>query len=451
MKKAYRIALALLTGLPAFAFAQISPSIPGQTSTYSGNLINQTGLASTMTATIDMAKYQGSRVSAQIVYSSYAAGAMTFNDGQESTGTVTIISTAPLVGAKATNRITVGSATGIYAAQLNVNGTTFSNFNTPTTTGTAAAITTLLNTVSGIAAARGVGVGTTSIVYTTATAVGVAGNNVFLISNTSSITVTSLKYTGGQDNAVLTVNGTALIQGTQWSATNSGVHITAQNLAAAVTTQFTVLTATVPGNGGAINITSTINNANYAVTSSTPAAMSAPAPGALSGGSAASTTIGSQTIAITAHRFTTPLSVLLTTAAAISTALPTPLLDQTTYYVIALNPNQIALATTSARALLGLGAVITSSSAQATADLFTLSPLIFTKTSTMTWQTSNDGTNWVSSATFTSTTATGATDNLYDFGFLNMRYLRLDVKPPDTGAINLTVPVYIKQDGIGPF
>jgi hypothetical protein len=448
MKNAARI-LALLTGLPALAFAQIVPCVPGNTDTQCGNLISVTGSAASATPTLDMAKYHGSRISAQLIYSSTTFAAATFTDGNESTGTVTIISTQPLVGAKATNKVTIASATGIAAMQLNANGTILSNFNLPTTSGTAHALAALLNVVPGIKASQ---TGTDSVVYATAATAGVAGNFLYLIPNSASMTVTATQFSGGQDNAVLTINGTALTQGTQWSVSANDLHLTAQALAAAVTTQFTVLTATVPGSAGAINITSNVNNLNYSVTTSTPAAMSAPPGGALAGGKAASTSVGSANIALTAHGFTTALAVLLSTSGQ-AVALPSPLVQQTTYYVIAAGPNVLQLSGTSTGAVAGLGTVITSSSAQSTADTFTLTALGLSSVimTSATWQTSDDNVNFVSSGTTNISSTTSATDTLFDFGFLNYRYLRLKIVPASQGGVNVTVPVYIKQDGIGPF
>ena len=165
--------------------------------------------------------------------------------------------------------------------------------------------------------------------------------------------------------------------------------------------------------------------------------------------STANYSLGSSSIAATSHGLPLALPVLYATNGA--TAI-TGLTNQTTYYIIPINSNTVQVATTSARAILGLPVVLASRPAAGSG--YTLTPIAWSGTASLVWESSNDNANW-STVTFTSsvsyTSSSAAADNIVDFGFYDYRYLRLNFTAPTWGAMVLQVPVLIKQDGIGTF
>ena len=81
---------AILSFLAVAASAQIAPTPPYKDGA-SGLLANETGLSYNKQYVIDMAQYAGSRVSAQVLYTSSVFAASTFSDGSQSTGALTIV------------------------------------------------------------------------------------------------------------------------------------------------------------------------------------------------------------------------------------------------------------------------------------------------------------------------------------------------------------------------
>lgn len=127
-----------------------------------------------------------------------------------------------------------------------------------------------------------------------------------------------------------------------------------------------------------------------------------------------------------------------------STISPSPLVNQTTYYVIPVDRSSFKLATTLNNAKAGTGIVITSSG---TAHTYTLAPLAITGTPSFKWQVSNDGTNFndytansynvtVSSVTMLSYTLGGAS-TVWDFGPFDFTWIRLNAIAPTQGGIQL--------------
>jgi len=127
-----------------------------------------------------------------------------------------------------------------------------------------------------------------------------------------------------------------------------------------------------------------------------------------------------------------------------STQTVSPLVNQTTYYVIPVDRSSFKLALTSTGAIAGVGIVITSSN---TARTYTLAPLAITGTPSFKWQVSNNGTNYndltttpynvaISSVTMLSYTLGGAA-SMWDFGPFDYTWIRLNVIGPTTGGIQL--------------
>ncbi len=314
-----------------------------------------------------------------------------------------------------------------------------------TSTGTAASIATMLNLVSGMhASAAG------SVVYATATVAGTAANSFTIVSSTpSAMTVLTPTFTGGVDNAVITVNGTALRQGTQWTK-GASVTLTAASIAAAMNTAFSGLIVSTNVAGVVNSTTTTVGTlANYTLTSSTPAiTVSHPT---YVGGQNASFTVGSPNLFIPLHGYSTAVPVLLSTGGATP---PSPLVNQTTYYAILVDANDIQLATTSARAQAGQYLTFASSSTTGP-HTFTLTPLAIAGTPGLQWQVSNDCVNYtnltttslgvaVSSLSIPSPYTAGVTT--WDLGPVNYECLQAAVTGPSAGAINLQV----KLNGSNP-
>lgn len=455
--KRIKMFIAGLMIFPAMAWAQINPVPSGSNdgNSYSGPLVNApTGVAYSNTYSLDLAKYDSSKVSAQVLYSSLTYTSPTFSDGTESVGSATVISYADLSSATATNRLTVSGNNWPLGSIINLNGTqlvggvNWAKGNTSSNTATN--IATAISLVSGFIANA-----SSNIVYTTATAYGSAANVYFMTSNTSSITVSALKFTGGKDNAVLTINGVALTANSSFYPITSNA-ITATRIAAAINASSlsTTLISTAPFGSAIIYATSTLNGTayNYSLVSSTPTALSVSAA-LMTGGTNPGDVLASQ-VFTAASTFGLPLGlpVLYTGTPAIG-----GLTTGTTYYAVPLAGNTFSLAKCSSCAINGLTnnyVTVTSTSSGTTAHTYTLAPLAWSGSASFVWQSSNDNSNWAtlpltSAVTVTSTTA--ATDGLYDFGFYNFRYIRFNYTAPTIGALNLVVPVNIKQDGIGRY
>ena len=89
MKKLITI---ILLALATSAAAQILPSGNSDVNSFSGYLANESGLAYSKAYSIDLSKYMGSKISAQVIFSSTNFLSPTFQDGEQSTGSITISS-----------------------------------------------------------------------------------------------------------------------------------------------------------------------------------------------------------------------------------------------------------------------------------------------------------------------------------------------------------------------
>lgn len=291
-----------------------------------------------------------------------------------------------------------------------------------------------------------------SVIYATATTMGVAGN-AFTLSATGSLVVGSANFSGGQDTATLTINGVVLRAGAQGVGsfavgTSSG--ITAENISSAIVNTpslAAIVTSTNTGAGtvraGVVNTTSTVigTGVNYAVTSSTPFALSITNTGYF-GGKNSAYALNSAVINIPSHGFSTGFQVYESSGTGVKV---TPLAWGTTYFAIVVDQNNIALATSLANAIAGSSITITSTSTLTTAPTFTLTPLAIGGTVTWKWQVSNDGTNYVdltTPATYTiGSYVFPSTSTVVDFGAVNYSFLRLNVTAPTSGGLKLKVPV----------
>lgn len=486
--------------------AQIAPVQSSNGSVYSGNLANVSALNVSTIYTLDLSSFQSSRISAEVTAGTATIAAATFNDGSQSTGTITISNDGNgtpvgLSSATATDRVTIISTVSLVGSVLTVagypitgvkNGATGLQFNvTNYTTSTAISLANAIARIPGLITSN-----SASVVYTTA-AYGSFYNSYSMTSNNSSMTVATPYLQGGADNAVVTIDGVSLTQGQQWYISTSS-SLAAASLARAIAANATLnAVISVSSNTGAINglstggagagivnLTSLLNGSayNYTIASSTPTALAVAGmsygvnPGFALGGSVFT--------ASSNERLTLGLPVSISSITAIGgqspiTSLGTNVSGQT-YYAIPLEANTFELGLYSTGAVVSpplnlLVVTSTNSHTQGSVDTYTITPLISSGTATYIFQASDDGANWVtaplsptlstntvtvwntvglascSHTTVDCATTTAQTSNLVDFGFFNYRYLRLNVTAPLQGGLFLQAPVVIKQDGIGKF
>ena len=155
----------------------------------------------------------------------------------------------------------------------------------------------------------------------------------------------------------------------------------------------------------------------------------------------------SAVIALPAHGFTLALPVGYTAAGASIGGLTT----NTTYYVIPVSADSIALALTSTGAISGSSVTVTSVTNQATAHAPTLQAVVPSGTPSFKWQMSNNDTDYVdvniSSITVSAYTYPYATTAFEFNGFdgFNYRYLRLNVIAPTAGGLKLQAVIAAKE------
>jgi hypothetical protein len=384
-------------------------------------------------------------ISAQAVYSSVTAPTSTFNDGTASTGAITIATPLNLIGVKSTATVTVVSNALNNLTDININGTKIYNgqswFVGNTSSNTAVSIAQAVNQQTAFV---GFTASTTSanVVTITCPTTGTNCGGDLVVVHTSSLT-TSGTFSGGNGNAVLTINGVPLTQGNQWTA-NSSASTTALSLANAInasTSLSAIIVSTAPAGSSVIYATSTATGSgmNYAWNSSNTGSLTL-SNSSLVGGTNSAYQLNSGTIHIPNHGLSTGYGVVFSTPSGTGI---TPLVNATTYYVIVVDASDIELATSLANATAGTFITLTSLST-AGPHTFTLTPQAYTGTASMAWYGSVDCVNWnpvsVSSLTITSPT-TAAQSTLWDFGRINYTCLQLQVIAPTQGGLQLAVKV----------
>lgn len=405
---------------------------------YNAPLVAAPALAYNSTYSVDLLTNGIGALSAQATYSSATVSNATFTDGSQSSGGFTVVNYAALSTAPATDNITVVSTTGLASANITVPGYVFVNgidWATQATTAlTAQSIGAALATVPYLSVSVA-----GSVVYATAPA-GSLYNTYPMTSSNAGLTVATPLFTGGQDNAVIRINGTPFTQHVAWTAGTSNA-ATAASIASAINSSSQlghILHA--QASGAVVTATSTLNGAvfNYLLQTSTPAALSASGAN-MTGGTNAGFTLGSTIFTATnGSGLSLALPVLFTGTPAFG-----GLSAGTTYYAVPLSGNSFQLSSSASGALTGTGlAVVTSTNTQLAADTYTLSALPITGTPGFFWQVSNDNANWinlqVSSITVTSYSSPPAS-TVWSFGYIGTRYLRLNVTAPTTGALSLNV------------
>lgn len=334
-----------------------------------------------------------------------------------------------------------------------------------TCSGTANSITTFINSVSTINAQAGQGIDNViatqnGCVVNLLTATSGAANNTIVLSATGpngSLTAGTPTFVGGQSNASITINGTTLTLGKDFPAptASSTTANMATAIAAAIAANSTLNTIiTAQAVASVVNSTSIVTGtaANYTTVSSTQSQLSFSNP-TMTGGTNSATNITTDIINLPAHGFTKALPVLY--GAAVGTI--GGLTNQTTYYVIVVDSNNVQLATGTVAAQNGVFINLTSSTTQTTAHTFTLTPITFTQGSAGGfWQVSNDCVNgpWatfsttsgnvtVSSQTYTA--ANPNTTSVQDWGPINFGCVRYNVTGPTWGGVQLKVILNAKD------
>jgi len=429
---------------------------------YNGNVANEACLTYDKTFDIDLNTAGPDTsdidaISAQAVYSSPTVSAVDFTDGHVSTGsltvvstaalaaaaahnTITVVSTAPLSASAAHNTITVVSTNGLTGATLTINGIVLTEgkdwSNVQTASGTAKSISrAILNNFSILTATFTSG----GVVYTTATASGSRGNAYTIVSSTpAALAAGAAAFSGGQDNAYLTLNGQLLRNGVEWTATTTASG-TAKSISAAIMARASLsnLIQTTWTAAGVVSATSTATggSTNYSLASSTPAALSVFAA-RMYGGLSSAYVLSAANVHVSAHGLATGLGVWFSTSSSVGLS---PLVCGTTYYAIRVDADNFELSDTSTGAIAGNYITFTSSSATP-GNTFTVHPTAFAGTYAFKWQASNDGTNFfdlsVTSVTYSAPGTYG-----WDFSTTNYRYLRVNVDAGTGGGLTLKVIV----------
>lgn len=455
-KNAYRAVLAGLFAVAAAAWVRGTPTL------FSGLLVNEPGLAYNNTYVFDMNGHDASGFAAQANFSSATFAVATFGDGSQATGAITVANLAGLTTAFAFDSITLTSANNSSTTLLNASVQIMGPGGYPsyvlrngsdwtvkaTATGTlqsiAGAITANIPWVN----ASVVPSGSSAVLSATSSVVGTFYNSYSVLASTPALAVATPHFSGGQNAAGVSIAGTTLISPRDWQVGVTSA-ATATSIAAAVNGSAAlsplVSAAANSPSAGIVTLTSVLANssANFPLASSTPTALTL-SGAAMTGGGAPAFALNGHIIAIPSHGLTKALPVLYSTAGG---GVIGGLSNQTTYYAIVVDANDVALAATSAAAQAGTFITFTSSTTQASAHVYTLSPLAISGTPGFKWQVSNDNLSWIdmgiSSVTVTSYTAPYSSF-AWDQIATNMRFIRLNVTAPSTGGLSLTVQLNAK-------
>lgn len=415
---------------------------------FTGNLVNETALAYNKSYVLDLFAHSIHSLSAASTYSTATVSGVTFQDGSQSVGNVTVVNYANLSAASATNHITVVNNLALSKAVVALPGYWFQeglDWKAQSTAhATAVSLAAALSKVSGLHVSV-----SANVVYATAPVVGSFYNNLTMRSSTqTALAVSSPHFVGGLDNAVLKINGTMLRAGLDYTAATSNA-ATATSIKNAINANASLSKwVTASANNGVVYATANYNGSNFSLFTSTQASLAlsgspASIPGqpgaansAMTGGTVSAYKLGSGNIAILNHHLTRALAVLYTQGALIG-----GLTDQTTYYAIPVDANNIKLASSQNNAVTGTFITFTSSTSQVSAHTFHLDPLPYTGVASFKWQVSNDNTNWtdlnVSSITIHATDP--ANNFAWDFGPITLRYVRANVVAPTTGGLQLKI------------
>lgn len=388
-----------------------------------------TGTAIAIKNVLDVFPGLDASVVGSVVFTTAAANGLSGNSFTMQSSSSPLLSVASL-------NFTGGREQQLTSSVLTINGTPYRNGylwkTADTSSGTATSIASMVNNITGLSATA-----SSLVVTLTATTAGAAGNNFTITSSTpTAMTAGSANFTTGRSSASVTINGTTLMSGTDWT-TGASTGATAQAISNAIVASAAlsgVVTSTWTNN--VVTVTSALTGLtkNFAISSNVGGIA---ASGALmTGGTDSAYFLNGTNIVLPNNGFTTGTSVRYSTGVVAITGLT----NQSTYYVISVDANNIKLASTYANSL--AGTAITLGSASLTGPhTFTLTPPTLTGTASFKWQESNDNTNWVdmnvSSVTFSSPYT--STTTFWDFGYLTPQSIRINFVGPATGCISLQV------------
>lgn len=441
-------------------------------------IANETGLSYNTTFFLDISQAQN--FSMQVNYTSASFSVATFNDGVQSTGNLTVVSYAALSSATATASFNIDNDTGTSNATVYVGGVNLYNpaqwqtdlvFTSNTVCSLAQAINTYTVFKSSCNTPSAYGY---SLIIASAPTYGTYYNQFSIGSSTYSAVapgISSAAFSGGQDPATLTINGTRLTANVDFYPITSNA-VTAKAIAAAINANSTlnqIVVATCPsaGTGAIVYTTSTAAGtfANYTVISSTNGALKLSPPssvdsagnvgtGTMFGGANSALALNSGIINIPSHGFTTALQVQLTTVTANTTAIG-GIPGGTSYYIQVVDSNNVRLSTSIPDAVTGtVFKTVTSSAPSTTTHSWTLTAVTIAGTPSFKWQVSNDNTFWNDLTTTLNNVAVsgvsmgsyvfGSTSTIWDVGSLDHKAIRLNVTAPTAGGIQLKAFVHGK-------
>lgn len=320
-----------------------------------------------------------------VIFSTAAAGGTQGNQ-------FTFFSSSPTALAAGSLNFVGGTNSALTAASITVNGVRYHQgyiwHDTGISSTTAQSFhDTVLQFVPGITSTVTVS-GGIGIISATATVAGTAGNGFTFSASTPAITFGSANFSGGQSPAQVCINGSCLTEGNQWNiGASSTTALTATSIASAINTALsTIVKAQASGSVVTSTSASVGTLSNYPLSSSTPTAITASGP-AMVAGSNSAYTISTGVINIPNHGLTTGYGVTYSTNTSNTTV--APLVNNTVYYAIFVDANDIELATSLANAKAGTFITLTSSSTVGP-HTFTLTPAVFSGTAGLQWQVSND-------------------------------------------------------------
>lgn len=404
---------------------------------YNAELVADSCIGANTNYDLNLQRVGATYLSFVAAYSTTTLSAKTFVDGRKSTATITVENFTALIAAKASVRLTLLSPTTAQYANdsVTLNGIAFREGlgkewqAVSTATGTAIALAAAIDANTNFDA-----VAVSTVVYATSTVVGKFANAWTAASSDSlAISTSAPLFTGGADNERLAINGVAFTQGSQYTAATSSA-ATASSICAGMianSTQ-TISCSTTSATPGVVFLTTVlVGVGDYSLYTSTPFALRVNGSASvgdttMTNGLASKVDLATEIITIANHGYGTGADVLYSTAG-VNTI--TGLTNQTTYYVIKVNYDQLKLASSRANAAAGTAVNLT---AQAGGQTFTLTPVARTGNPSFKWQVSNNSTYFdlaVTSVTITTTDSLG-----WNFGNLPYKTLRLKYTAPTTGC-----------------
>lgn len=432
-----------LSALIASAFA-VSQAVAGED--VSGLLLSLPAAAVGSSPTINVGDLN--RFSIQTVYSNGTPALHTVIDGTKATGNIRVASVNGLVASVAQASITVISNTGISGSgiSITINGKPFREGIEwqagDKSSNTAININNAIDLWPGLIASTATSPST--IVWASATVAGTHANSWTISSSNPSKIYVVGTFTGGVNNAEIYVGTTTLTQGTHWSK-GATAALTATSIETAMKANFAVASSTA--SIGTVYSTMTLAGLNaYRLGTSIPAAL-VPSSFIFTGGSDPKISIADNTFEKASHGFTTGMRVVISTPAAGAMPTASGLYGGTTYYAIRVDDTYYKLATSTMNAVAGTAIDITALNGATTLSVFPVA-LTLAGSNGISWQASNDGTNWssLSTTSISSVTYSAAGNTLSDFGSNNYRFIRPVVIPPTAGGIRFDLYINGKRD-----